>query len=109
MRVRPGDTLWGLAARLLGPRASTAQVQAAWPRWHAANRAVIGPDPDLLYPGQTLHPPAPADPPADGAMPRRAAATAAIAAPTTAAATAAAPTSAVAPATAAATAAEEKP
>jgi len=52
--VRPGDTLWGIAARHLGPGADEADVAAAWPRWHAANRAVIGQRPDLILPGQVL-------------------------------------------------------
>ena len=60
--VRRGDTLWGLAARRLGPDASAAEVAAEWPRWYAANRRVIGPDPDLLRPGQRLVPPSPHDP-----------------------------------------------
>jgi nucleoid-associated protein YgaU len=55
--VRRGDTLWAIAARHLGPDASAAQVAAAWPRWYAANRRVIGADPDLLRPGQLLEPP----------------------------------------------------
>jgi nucleoid-associated protein YgaU len=55
--VRRGDSLWDLAARHLGPDASAADVAAAWPRWYAANRHVIGPDPDLLLPGQRLVPP----------------------------------------------------
>lgn len=55
--VRAGDTLWDLAARALGPDAEPAQVDRAWRRWYAANRAVIGPDPDLLHPGQRLRAP----------------------------------------------------
>lgn len=55
--VQRGDSLWRIAARHLGPEASDAQVAAAWPRWYAANRPVIGPNPDLLLPGQRLHPP----------------------------------------------------
>jgi nucleoid-associated protein YgaU len=55
--VRRGDTLWGLAARHLGAGASDAEVAREWPRWYAANRAVIGDDPDLLVPGQQLRPP----------------------------------------------------
>ncbi len=51
--VLPGDSLWRIAARDLG-EASDAQIAAAWPRWYAANRAVIGPDPDLIHPGQVL-------------------------------------------------------
>jgi nucleoid-associated protein YgaU len=57
--VRPGDSLWTLAARHLGPGATAAQVADAWPRWWAANRDVVGDDPDLLRPGQLLRPPPP--------------------------------------------------
>lgn len=52
--VREGDSLWAIAARTLGPAATTADVAAAWPRWYAANRSVIGPDPGRLLPGQIL-------------------------------------------------------
>jgi nucleoid-associated protein YgaU len=55
--VRRGDSLWDLAARHLGPHASAADIAAEWPRWYAANREVIGPDPDLLLPGERLVPP----------------------------------------------------
>ena len=55
--VRSGDSLWGIAARELGPRATDAQVAAAWPRWYDANADVIGPDPGLLRPGQHLRVP----------------------------------------------------
>ena len=44
--------------RHLGPDASDAEVAAEWPRWHEANRDVIGHDPDLLLPGQVLQAPA---------------------------------------------------
>jgi nucleoid-associated protein YgaU len=44
-------------ARHLGPDATDAEVAAQWPRWHAANRSVIGDDPDLLLPGQVLRAP----------------------------------------------------
>ena len=55
--VRRGDSLWDIAARHLGADASAAEIATEWPRWHAANAAVIGPDPDLLLPGQRLLPP----------------------------------------------------
>lgn len=57
VRVRPGDSLWAIAARRLGGDPTDAAVAHAWPRWHHANRARIGADPDLLVPGQLLHPP----------------------------------------------------
>ena len=56
--VHRGDTLWSIVASRLGPDASDAEVAAAWPAWHEANRAVIGDDPDLLVPGQLLRAPA---------------------------------------------------
>jgi nucleoid-associated protein YgaU len=52
--VRAGDTLWSLAARQLGASATDAQVARAWPQLYAANRAVIGANPDLIRPGQRL-------------------------------------------------------
>lgn len=56
--VRPGDSLWSIAADLLGPGADDAEVTAAWHRLHAANRARVG-DPDLIRPGQRLLVPEP--------------------------------------------------
>jgi nucleoid-associated protein YgaU len=56
--VHRGDSLWRIVARYLGPTATAVNVSAEWPRWYAANRSVIGPDPDLLLPGQRLTPPA---------------------------------------------------
>lgn len=52
--VRPGDSLWRIAAANLPPEHTDAQVARAWPRWYAANRAVIGADPGALRPGQRL-------------------------------------------------------
>ena len=54
--VHDGDSLWAISGRLLRPHATTRQVAALWPRLYAANRAVIGPDPDLIHPGQRLRP-----------------------------------------------------
>jgi nucleoid-associated protein YgaU len=61
--VRRGDTLWDIAAARLGPGATPAQIAAAWPRWYAVNRHVIGPDPAVIVPGQRLVPPAAGDKP----------------------------------------------
>jgi LysM repeat protein len=44
--VQPGDTLSGIAARLA--------VRGGWPALYAANRRVIGPDPDVIRPGTAL-------------------------------------------------------
>lgn len=57
--VRRGDTLWSIAAEHLPGSPTVEQVAESWPRWHAANREVIGPDPHLILPGQQLRPPAP--------------------------------------------------
>jgi hypothetical protein len=63
--VRPGDSLWRLAATELeaatGSVPSAAAVAVAWPHWWAANREAVGADPDLIRPGMKLSPP-PAEP-----------------------------------------------
>lgn len=55
--VRAGDSLWSIAADSLGPFATDMEVAGAWPEWYRSNRAVIGPDPHLILPGQILHAP----------------------------------------------------
>jgi hypothetical protein len=52
--VRPGDTLWSLAERDLPAGSPAALVSARWHAIYAANRSLIGPDPDLIAPGQRL-------------------------------------------------------
>jgi nucleoid-associated protein YgaU len=52
--VRQGDCLWTIAARHIGAPASVDAVAATWPRLYAANRAVIGANPNVLRPGQRL-------------------------------------------------------
>jgi nucleoid-associated protein YgaU len=52
--VRPGDTLWALAEHDLPPSATDRQVSAGWQSVYRRNRGVIGPDPDLIQPGQVL-------------------------------------------------------
>ena len=56
--VRRGDTLWDIAARYLGPAATTGEIAREWPHWFAVNRSVIGNDPDHLVPGERLRIPA---------------------------------------------------
>jgi nucleoid-associated protein YgaU len=56
--VHAGQSLWDLAKAELGPTADDAAVARRWPEWFQANRAVIGPDPGLLLPGQVLRVPA---------------------------------------------------
>ncbi len=55
--VRPGDTLWSIAAEHLAPGADDAMIARAWPEWYQANVATIGDDPDLLHPGELLQTP----------------------------------------------------
>jgi hypothetical protein len=57
-----GDCLWNVAAEWLQRQVpdapvGDAEVQRAVQAWWQANAAVIGPDPDLLLPGQVLRPP----------------------------------------------------
>jgi len=59
-----GECLWHIASdRLLAEHGRTptdGEVAAATRAWWQANAEVIGPDPDLLLPGQVLTPPDPA-------------------------------------------------
>ena len=58
-----GDCLWHIAAtRLAEERSRTptdADVATAVHAWWTANADVMGPDPDVLFPGQVLRPPVP--------------------------------------------------
>jgi hypothetical protein len=57
--VTQGETLWEIAADSLSSPASDADIDRRWRDIWDANRAVVGPDPDLIHPGTTLHlPPA---------------------------------------------------
>jgi hypothetical protein len=54
-----GDCLWDIAAARLtsdtGAAPTVGEIADAVHAWWTANAAVIGPDPDLLLPGQVLH------------------------------------------------------
>ncbi|MEI2811197.1 MAG: LysM domain-containing protein [Nocardioides sp.] len=52
--VAAGDTLWAIAAAQLPPDAGQARVAGYWQLIYAANRDVIGDDPDLIQPGERL-------------------------------------------------------
>lgn len=52
--VRPGDTLWHIAAQRVSSDQDTNQIAAATAAWYEQNREVIGTDPDLIIPGQIL-------------------------------------------------------
>ena len=58
--VVAGDCLWDIAADRLdeaGSSASDAAVARAVDSWWRTNAEVVGPDPDLIHPGQVLRPP----------------------------------------------------
>lgn len=52
--VGPGDTLWSLARSTLPPTADADTVDRRWRDIYRANRRLVGPDPDLILPGQRL-------------------------------------------------------
>ena len=52
--VRPGDSLWRLADARLATTAPVGEVADLVDHLHRRNREVIGPDPDLIRPGQRL-------------------------------------------------------
>lgn len=64
-RVRPGDTLWAVAAERLPDAGSAADVDRQWRRIYRLNRAAIGPDPDLIRPGTVLILPSPGPDPGE--------------------------------------------
>jgi hypothetical protein len=58
--VVPGDCLWDIAAARLsadGSPPTDAAVAGAVQAWWSVNAEVIGPEPDLILPGQVLQPP----------------------------------------------------
>lgn len=59
VRVDRGDSLWLIAAHRLPGDPTEAQIAAYWPQIYAANRTVIGADPDHITPGQVLSLPDP--------------------------------------------------
>jgi hypothetical protein len=52
--VDPGDTLWSISSKELGPNAAPWLVARGVERIYALNREQIGPDPNVLFPGQRL-------------------------------------------------------
>jgi hypothetical protein len=57
--VAAGDSLWSIAASHLPAQPSDSDIAAAWPAWQSANPEAIGGNPNLIHPGQVLHPPSP--------------------------------------------------
>ncbi|HUS20423.1 MAG TPA: LysM domain-containing protein [Aeromicrobium sp.] len=52
--VAAGESLWAISARALPPEAGPADVAHEAAAWYQRNRALIGPDPNLIHPGQVL-------------------------------------------------------
>jgi resuscitation-promoting factor RpfA len=61
--VQPGDCLWAIAARVLGPGADGRAIDAGWRRIYDTNRAAVGENPSLIHIGLVLQlPPLSAQP-----------------------------------------------
>jgi nucleoid-associated protein YgaU len=56
-RVRQGENLWNIAALVLNTSDAT-RIAGYWPLIHRLNRAVVGSNPNLIFPGQLLNLPA---------------------------------------------------
>jgi nucleoid-associated protein YgaU len=56
--VRPGDSLWSIASRMLGPSASGEEIHTKLMAVWTMNENQIGTDPNLIFPGQRLMLPA---------------------------------------------------
>ncbi|MFN2526216.1 MAG: LysM peptidoglycan-binding domain-containing protein [Actinomycetota bacterium] len=56
--VLPGESLWTIAEKWLDTN-DPEHIAQAWPRIYRANKAAIGPDPNLVRPGQVLELPDP--------------------------------------------------
>ncbi len=52
--VSPGDSLWSIAAGDLPPGSSDEEITRRWHAIYAANRRQLGPDPNVIVPGQQL-------------------------------------------------------
>jgi hypothetical protein len=51
--VRPGDTLWSIAASLLRTE-DPQRIASFWARVYRLNHPIVGSNPDLIFPGQEL-------------------------------------------------------
>lgn len=52
--VRPGESLWTIAASLLPAGTPPARIDATWRAIYALNSTTLGPDPSLIHPGDVL-------------------------------------------------------
>jgi nucleoid-associated protein YgaU len=53
--VKPGDSLWNISQRLLGPGATARQIEQTSHLIYHDNQTTIGANPNHLVPGQVLH------------------------------------------------------
>jgi hypothetical protein len=70
--VAPGDSLWSISERQLGPSATGPQIARGVERIYALNRDLIGADPDLIFVGQRFALPRSLERHASGSAPRQA-------------------------------------
>lgn len=54
VNVKAGDSLWSISRQILGADATDQEIASFWPKLYEKNRAVIGSNPNLIYPGQVL-------------------------------------------------------
>lgn len=54
IRVQVGDSLWSIAAGQLPSDATNAQIDARWRELYLKNRDMVGPNPNVIQPGQVL-------------------------------------------------------
>jgi nucleoid-associated protein YgaU len=57
--VKPGDSLWRISQGLLGPNATTREINQTWRVIYRDNRVTVGADPNRIVPGQVLRVPHP--------------------------------------------------
>lgn len=67
--VAPGESLWSISQERLGPQAAPPRIAREVERIYALNRSRIGPDPNLIFPGQELSLPPTAGQPASAGAP----------------------------------------
>lgn len=70
--VAPGDSLWSISERQLGPRATGARIARGVEGIYALNRNLIGADPDSIFVGQRFALPRSLERHASGRTPRQA-------------------------------------
>jgi hypothetical protein len=60
-RVQPGDSLWHISTQLWTNNSSDHRLDRTWRMLHEWNRGVLGPNANLIHPGQVLEIPADAE------------------------------------------------